>query len=46
MADLLRRMAEGKEEYSFPTPDGRPIAVHGDTEREAYEKFKEYMGWD
>lgn len=46
MADLLRRMNEGKNEYNFTTPDGRKITVRGDSQKDANEKYFEYMGWD
>lgn len=46
MMDLIKRMNEGKEKYVFLTPDRRPVEVHGDSEKEAHEKFNEYMGWD
>ena len=46
MRELIERMSQGKESYDYPTPDGRVITVKGDTEREAKEKFYEYMGWD
>ena len=46
MAELIKKMNEGKNEYSYPTPDGRVVYVKGDTEKEAHDKFNEYMGWD
>lgn len=46
MADIIRRMNEGENSYEFSTHDGRVISVRGNSEKEAKEKFFEYMGWD